>query len=159
MRTIAHIQLLMSLILSGCGRDGGTTGVMDGGDGDGDSGGEIPRPLGSVVVNSGPMACELNSNCYDSTVTCPGVAVATGLNIRVGNPQGAARGTALFASGGGGGAYWARVLETAQDVILELRPAGFRTVEFGWLGRWFDGSAVDEGPAVLRDVLLNECPP
>ena len=41
----------MLLILSGCGGDGGTTGVMDGGDGDGDSGGEIPRPLGSVVVS------------------------------------------------------------------------------------------------------------
>ncbi len=42
MKPIGQVQLVMLLILVGCSGDGGTTGV-DAGDGNGDSGGLIPR--------------------------------------------------------------------------------------------------------------------
>lgn len=147
--TPKQLAILLALQLAACSSS------MAPDDGGG-NGGSIPRPLGTATLVSGPSSCDESSpldrgaGCYEVTVSCPGVEMDMSFNLRVGEPEGSDLGTVLFMTGGSGGTYWDRPAGAeAQRVVLELRIAGFRTVELRWIGRWWDGSSADEGAAVL----------
>ena len=105
--------------------------------------------LGTATQVSGPTPCDQRFECYELAISCSGALEEMNVNVRVGEPDGAGLGTVVLTSGGGGQAFWARGGGPALDSLADLNAAGYRTVELGWIGRWFDGTSVEEGAARL----------
>jgi hypothetical protein len=107
-----------------------------------------PDRLGEIVVRD-QTACEPGIMCHELTVTCPGVVAPADVTLFAGEPATTDLGTVLFATGDGGMNRWSREGPPGREMLGELRAAGYRVVEIAWAGRWFEGSSIDEGPAVL----------
>jgi len=118
----------------------------------------IPAPveppfeiLGDVTLRSETASCPAAADaCWEVEVSCPALAESENALLQIGEPEGTARGTVLFMTGGGGVGFWGRFGADADRVLDELRAAGFRTVEISWTRGWLVGaSGALEGQAAL----------
>jgi hypothetical protein len=99
------------------------------------------RPLGQARVVAGPGDCD-GQRCLIVEVRCPELVQPDRALLKVGEPIGLPiRGTILFTTGGGGMGLWEGFGPDARRVLGELRRAGFRTVQIGWLQPWLAGAA------------------
>jgi hypothetical protein len=112
-----------------------------------------PRPLGNVVVRSGPTDCG-GQSCYLVRVRgCSDVVRNADVYVKVGEPTSSpAQGTILFASGLTGNKYFGEWGTQAQRILAELRAAGFRTVQIKWKTIWFYGA-----PGALEGTMKLAC--
>jgi len=108
--------------------------------------------LGNVVLLSETAPCPTGADaCWEVEVGCEALVQNETARLRIGEPQGAARGTVLFMTGGGGSGFWSGFGGGAAARVLgELNVAGFRTVEIAWARGWLVGSSgALEGQAAL----------
>ena len=119
-------------------------------------GGPRPVVLGTVTEKGSctkPTTLG-NAKCYAATVSgCIGVP-AMDVEVLVAEPPSLpAKGTIIFGSGGGGGAFYEDAgygNKTTVEMLERLRMKGYRIVERAWdsppqTGQWFEGTA---GPHV-----------
>lgn len=100
----------------------------------------LPRLLGEVKVLSGPTACG-EQQCFRTEVTCPEVAASAPAWLKIGAPtRGASRGTVLVTAGGAGNRLYEETSPGANRLLVELRSAGFQTVQLQWPEGWLVAS-------------------
>lgn len=140
-----------ALALAAASACGGPTEPTPAGENSPPTGGSI----GSVVLLSEAGTCPGSFDaCWEVVVSCPGLAESEGARLRIGEPLGAERGTALFMTGGGGQGFWGNFGADADRVLGELRTNGFRTVELAWDRGWLVGA-----PQALEGHAALACKP
>lgn len=115
-------------------------------------GGSRPVVLGTVTEKGNCVKATTlgNAKCYAATVDgCAGVP-AMDVEVLVADPPSLpAKGTIIFGSGGGGGAFYEDAgsgNSVTVQMLERLRVKGYRIVERAWnappqTGQWFEGSA------------------
>ena len=107
------------------------------------------RVLGSVTYVGPTTPCD-NEECFDVTIKCQQLGLPDTATLKVGSPQGPARGTIYFAGGYDGTYFWENSGSNYASIIHQLQAEGFRTVQVEWHTGWWRGTANDlEGTAKL----------
>jgi len=113
-----------------------------------------PLNTGSVTVTAENYNCPSSDprKCYDLSISCEGVLNDISLTLYVDEPMGEYKGTITFHSGSGGKGFWAPESKPhAQQVLADVKAAGYRSVEVKWGNDgWLQGSAdLNEGVTKL----------
>ncbi|MGH9157756.1 MAG: hypothetical protein ACRD1K_18410, partial [Acidimicrobiales bacterium] len=104
---------------------------------------------GTLAPDTTPVAfCPPGAACQAVRITCPGARLPARAVVAVAPARSAARGVALFFSGGNGTGFWSR--GEAGTPLTALHDGGLTTVQVAWVDSWLMSAAGEEaGHAAL----------
>ena len=110
-----------------------------------------PLPIGTIepaAFDEGDP-CPEGHDCRQFVVSCPAVQEPARVSIAVARPDGEARGTVAFFSGGGGRDWWGSE-GSSGETLQEIRGEGLATVQVRWKDEWLGATQGDRaGPERL----------
>lgn len=142
----ATLVLVASLLIA-CGGGGSGSGNIQVPSG-------APNQLGTVSSVSQLPSCPAGTQgvagtaCYDMTVSCPGVAPYTNVELKISAPSGTSKGTVIYTTGGGGNQFYEDQFVYGNVALNTVINAGYTVVQtnFNSTVGWLDGPG---GPLLL----------
>jgi hypothetical protein len=110
-----------------------------------------PNQLGTVTAVNQLSSCPpsapgvvppvVGTSCYDLTVSCPGVASYSGVELKVSAPSGTSQGTVIYTTGGGGNQFYEDQFVYGNVAVNTVVSAGFTAVQTNFNSQvgWLDG--------------------